>query len=208
MTHSADESDEFDQPETLPRQPPTFASDEPNYFAPPPVQPFQSYAPPPPLSPQPSAGPDAEQDESSQPSSNGPRHYSPAPFEPPQPMQSYQPPQGYEQRPEPQPAPIPRPEDLLVPNQSPVTAEPASWGWRGRVNRATGGLIKPKAGPDEVAARRAIHEIQRGFSRPMTVVVVQPKGGAGKTPTTICLAAAFGAYRGGYVVGWDDNETR
>jgi MinD-like ATPase involved in chromosome partitioning or flagellar assembly len=42
----------------------------------------------------------------------------------------------------------------------------------------------------------------------MTVVVVQPKGGAGKTPTTICLSAAFGANRGGYVVGWDDNETR
>ena len=42
----------------------------------------------------------------------------------------------------------------------------------------------------------------------MTVVVVQPKGGAGKTPTTICLSAAFGAHRGGYVVGWDDNETR
>jgi MinD-like ATPase involved in chromosome partitioning or flagellar assembly len=210
MTHSADESDDFDQPEALPRQPPAYANDDPSYFAPPP--PYQpSYAPPPPLAPQPLAPQPGDSGGEQQPDSpeapSGPRHYSPAPFEPPRampPMQSYQPPA----QPEPQPAPIPRPEDLLVPNQSPVTAEPASWGWRGRVNRASGGLIKPKAGPEEIAARRAIHEIQRGFSRPMTVVVVQPKGGAGKTPTTICLSAAFGAHRGGYVVGWDDNETR
>ena len=106
------------------------------------------------------------------------------------------------------PAPDPRPEDLLVPNRSPITDQPASWGWRGTMNRGSGGLIRAKAGPDELAAREAILRIQRGFSRPMTVVVVQPKGGAGKTPTTICLSAAFGAHRGGYVVGWDDNETR
>jgi MinD-like ATPase involved in chromosome partitioning or flagellar assembly len=112
------------------------------------------------------------------------------------------------QAPPTEPARQPRPEDLLVPDESPETSEPASWGWRGRVNRATGGLVKPRARPEELSVRKAIHDIQRGFSRPMTVVVVQPKGGAGKTPTTICLAAAFGAHRGGYVVGWDDNETR
>lgn len=106
------------------------------------------------------------------------------------------------------PVPNPRPEDLLVPNRSPFADQPASWGWRGKVNRGSGGLFKTKPAPEEVAAREAILRIQRGFSRPMTVVVVQPKGGAGKTPTTICLSAAFGAYRGGYVVGWDDNETR
>jgi MinD-like ATPase involved in chromosome partitioning or flagellar assembly len=108
----------------------------------------------------------------------------------------------------PAPPAMPKPEDLLVPDQSPVTTEPASWGWRGRFNRGSGGLIKAKANAHEVAARQAIKGIQRSFSRPMTVVVVQPKGGAGKTPTTICLSAAFGAHRGGYVVGWDDNETR
>jgi MinD-like ATPase involved in chromosome partitioning or flagellar assembly len=110
--------------------------------------------------------------------------------------------------PPPPPVPTPRPEDLLVPDRSPVTAEPASWGWRGKVNRASGGLIKARAAEAELVTRQAIADIQRGFSRPMTVVVVQPKGGAGKTPTTICLSAAFGAHRGGYVVGWDDNETR
>ncbi len=104
--------------------------------------------------------------------------------------------------------PVPRPEDLLVRPDSPLAAQPATWGWRGRMNRASGGLIKAKASPAEVASRHAETEIKRSFSRPMTVVVVQPKGGAGKTPTTICLSAAFGAHRGGYVVGWDDNETR
>ncbi|MEO9138804.1 MAG: chromosome partitioning protein [Jatrophihabitans sp.] len=121
----------------------------------------------------------------------------------PQPYPQEQQPTAYHQ-----PPPAPRPEDLLVPNQPDVTADPASWGWRGKVNRGSGGLIKAKPAPVEVAAREAIQRIQRSFSRPMTVVVVQPKGGAGKTPTTICLSAAFGAHRGGYVVGWDDNETR
>jgi MinD-like ATPase involved in chromosome partitioning or flagellar assembly len=133
------------------------------------------------------------------PSSNGPRHYASG--------RQHPQPQQMPSAPAVPPVP-PRPEDLLVPAQAPLTEEPASWGWRGRVHRATGGLVKPKASPQEVAIRKAIHDIQRGFSRPMTVVVVQPKGGAGKTPTTICLAAAFGAHRGGYVVGWDDNETR
>ncbi|MGH8862265.1 MAG: hypothetical protein ACRDVG_13735 [Jatrophihabitantaceae bacterium] len=109
---------------------------------------------------------------------------------------------------QPHPPALPRPEDLLVPDRSPVTTEPASWGWRGRMNRASGGLIKARAAERELVTRQAITDIQRGFSHPMTVVVIQPKGGAGKTPTTICLAAAFGAHRGGYVVGWDDNETR
>ncbi|WP_375484461.1 MinD/ParA family protein [uncultured Jatrophihabitans sp.] len=132
-----------------------------------------------------------------QPAANpaqGPQHYAPA-YAPQQPVP-------------PQPALPPKPEDLLVPNQSSVVAQPASWGWRGRVNRATGGLVKSKAAPAELQARQAINDIQRSFSHPMTVVVVQPKGGAGKTPTTICLSAAFGSNRGGYVVGWDDNETR
>jgi MinD-like ATPase involved in chromosome partitioning or flagellar assembly len=111
----------------------------------------------------------------------------------------------------PQPAPTgsaPRPEDLLVPDRPEVTDVPATWGWRGRINRLSAGAIKRKAKPAELEHRRAILDIQHGFSRPMTVVVIQPKGGAGKTPTTIGIAAALGAHRGGYVVGWDDNETR
>lgn len=106
------------------------------------------------------------------------------------------------------PVPVPRPEDLLVPDRPEIAATPARWGWRGRVNRLSGGMIKPQPTAPELAQRKAALDIQRGFSRPMTVVVVQPKGGAGKTPTTIGLASALGVHRGGYVVGWDDNETR
>jgi len=106
------------------------------------------------------------------------------------------------------PAEPPKPEDLLVPDRPSITDAPAAWGWRGRVNRISAGAIKPKAKPAELVHRQAVLDIQHGFSRPMTVVVIQPKGGAGKTPTTIGLAAALGAHRGGYVVGWDDNETR
>ncbi|HZC52590.1 MAG TPA: hypothetical protein VE441_08845, partial [Mycobacterium sp.] len=68
--------------------------------------------------------------------------------------------------------------------------------------------VNAKAKPAELADRKATRDIQRGFSRPMTVVVIQPKGGAGKTPTTIGIASALGVHRGGYIVGWDDNETR
>jgi ATPases involved in chromosome partitioning len=134
--------------------------------------------------------------------------YQPVSETPDHPAPSGYPAQHGPQHAFPPPQAQPQPEDLLVPDRSPVTAEPASWGWRGRLNRATGGMVKPMAAAPELAAREAIKAIQRSFSRPMTVVVVQPKGGAGKTPTTICLSAAFGAHRGGYVVGWDDNETR
>jgi MinD-like ATPase involved in chromosome partitioning or flagellar assembly len=110
--------------------------------------------------------------------------------------------------PGPQPHEAPRPEDLLVPDRPSIADAPATWGWRGRINRLSAGTLKPKAKPAELGHRKAVLDIQHGFSRPMTVVVIQPKGGAGKTPTTIGLAAALGAHRGGYVVGWDDNETR
>jgi MinD-like ATPase involved in chromosome partitioning or flagellar assembly len=46
------------------------------------------------------------------------------------------------------------------------------------------------------------------FPRPILVVVATPKGGAGKTPTSVGLGAAFGMARGGGVVVWDNNELR
>ena len=106
------------------------------------------------------------------------------------------------------PPTTPRPEALLLPTRSPVLPTDATGGWQGRVRRWTGGLVTPAPSVAEMTQRRARQDIQRTFSRPMTVVVIQPKGGAGKTPTTIGLASALGANRGGYVVGWDDNETR
>ncbi len=105
-------------------------------------------------------------------------------------------------------SPVPRPEDLLPPDPAAVDDRPAQWGWRGWVNRVTGGAVAMRPSSVESGQRLAAVDIQRGFSRPMTVVVIQPKGGAGKTPTTIGLASALGSHRGGYIVGWDNNETR
>jgi MinD-like ATPase involved in chromosome partitioning or flagellar assembly len=182
------------EPDSLPSEAYSFPTLPPlPAYVPEPYQPPVSYPPAP--EPPPAAAPPAP-DAGARPAA--PRHYAPRGGQP-QPAPS--PPLAT-------PSAPPRPEDLLEPTDLPLSAEPASWGWRGRVRRASGGLVKPKASAQEIAVRKAIHDIQRGFSRPMTVVVVQPKGGAGKTPTTICLAAAFGAHRGGYVVGWDDNETR
>jgi MinD-like ATPase involved in chromosome partitioning or flagellar assembly len=50
--------------------------------------------------------------------------------------------------------------------------------------------------------------VQRSLDGPKTIVVINTKGGGGKTTATYCLAATFGLHRGGYVLAWDDNETR
>ena len=85
---------------------------------------------------------------------------------------------------------------------------PAQWGWRGRANRATGGLLGLTAGRDELTHRAARKRLLRPFSRTMTVVVANPKGGAAKTPTALIAAATLGFQRGGYTLAWDNNETR
>lgn len=65
-------------------------------------------------------------------------------------------------------------------------------------------------GPSKAALEQADDEkwLRASFPRPLTIVVATPKGGAGKTPTTVGLASAFGLARGGGVVAWDNNELR
>ena len=177
--------------DALPPAPPTGHYPEPQ------TRPNDHPAPPYPQNPAPQS-----------PAPHGPPpHNAPSAALPPQSAAPTAPGQAPWQQPGPPPEP-PKPEDLLIPDRPSITDAPAAWGWRGRVNRISAGAIKPKAKPAELVHRQAALDIQHGFSRPMTVVVIQPKGGAGKTPTTIGLAAALGAHRGGYVVGWDDNETR
>lgn len=89
-----------------------------------------------------------------------------------------------------------------------VAGPPATWGWRGTANRASGGLLRLGPGRPEAQVRADEARVLRGFPRTQTVVIANPKGGAGKTPMAILLSATFGAYRGGYVLGWDNNETR
>ncbi|WP_022881051.1 MinD/ParA family ATP-binding protein [Gryllotalpicola ginsengisoli] len=90
--------------------------------------------------------------------------------------------------------------------ESPMS--PAERGWQGALRRLSGGLINPAPGAAELAHRKAVEAVQRSFSGPRTVVVINPKGGAHKTTATMLLASTFGQYRGGYTLAWDNNETR
>jgi MinD-like ATPase involved in chromosome partitioning or flagellar assembly len=85
---------------------------------------------------------------------------------------------------------------------------PANWGWRGRVRRWSGGMIKPTMGPHERAHEEARHAIQKDFDGPRTIAFINPTGGAAKTTGVLGAGYTFGTIRGGGVVAWDNNETR
>ncbi len=85
---------------------------------------------------------------------------------------------------------------------------PATWGWRGWLNRASGGVLRLPAGRAEREHEQQRRAIQRDFEGPRTVVFVNPKGGAAKTTGALAAGHTFGTIRGGGVVAWDNNETR
>jgi MinD-like ATPase involved in chromosome partitioning or flagellar assembly len=82
---------------------------------------------------------------------------------------------------------------------------PAERGWRGALARR--GITLPPS-EAELADRAYRATVARQWSGPRTIAVVNGKGGAGKTPTTICLAAIFARYGGAGVLAWDNNQTR
>ncbi len=83
--------------------------------------------------------------------------------------------------------------------------EAARRGWRGVLNRAG---LKMGPGAGEQAERRDIQAVSQHWPGPRTIAVVNSKGGAGKTPATILLAAVFARYGGAGVLAWDNNQTR
>lgn len=85
---------------------------------------------------------------------------------------------------------------------------PATWGWRGRANRLGHGALEISPTRDELVHRAARRRLLHSFSRTMSIVVANPKGGAAKTPSALIAAATLGFYRGGYSLAWDNNETR
>ncbi|WP_235959226.1 MinD/ParA family ATP-binding protein [Nocardioides acrostichi] len=90
-----------------------------------------------------------------------------------------------------------------------VTTDPAAtWGWRGWLNRASGGAMKLSMGPAETEHQRLRAMVQRDFGAPRTIAFVNPKGGAAKTTGVLAAGYTFGSVRGGGVVAWDNNETR
>lgn len=55
--------------------------------------------------------------------------------------------------------------------------------------------------------REWIETIARGWPGSRTISCLNTKGGAGKTPTVVQLAATFARYSGAGVLAWDNNET-
>lgn len=98
-------------------------------------------------------------------------------------------------------------DDLLAtrPRQRAVRAED---GWQGQVRRLTGGLISPHPGASERSKLDMIGRVRKRLDGTRTIAVLNPKGGAHKTTSTLLLAATFGRLRGGSVLAWDNNETR
>ena len=98
--------------------------------------------------------------------------------------------------------------DFLDRRSDQVELGPATWGWRGKVRKWSGGAIAPKMGPAETAVRARPRAIQRDFDGPRTIAFLNPKGGAAKTTGVLAAGYTFGTVRGGGVVAWDNNETR
>ena len=91
---------------------------------------------------------------------------------------------------------------------APLRPQPATWGWRGRLARGTGGLVKVGPAGAELAHRDAVATVRRAtWVRAVNVIVTNPKGGVGKTPTALILAGILGQIRGGYVCAWEAAES-
>ena len=83
----------------------------------------------------------------------------------------------------------------------PVTRVPTSTrGWRG--------LLGIGPGRRERAERADRAAACQSFGRPVTIVVADPRGGSGKTTTSLLMAGAFGTARGGGVLALENHELR
>ncbi|RZU60712.1 hypothetical protein EV380_0259 [Zhihengliuella halotolerans] len=82
---------------------------------------------------------------------------------------------------------------------------PAQQGFRGFLNRI-GFSLEPTG--EERRDRQWRAQVGRRVSRPKTVSIVNGKGGANKTPTTVLLASVFGRNSSQSVLAWDNNGTR
>jgi MinD-like ATPase involved in chromosome partitioning or flagellar assembly len=91
---------------------------------------------------------------------------------------------------------------FLAPDNGTV---PAETGFRGLLSR-----MGIRVGPSkkELTTRAHTRAVSQHWPGPRTVSVVNGKGGANKTPTTVMLAAVFARNGGGPVLAWDNNETR
>jgi cellulose biosynthesis protein BcsQ len=131
--------------------------------------------------------------------------------------------------PAPQEAPAARPAPTPAPRSFPHAgpAQPQHPGLERPVSYRADELIQALPLPKEAPAEKGLRAVLRmrpgsaerlerlarataatAFRRPVTITIANPKGGSGKTPTTLLLAGALGLARGGGVVAWDNNELR
>lgn len=96
--------------------------------------------------------------------------------------------------------PTPPRRSFLTPN---TYEEPAQHGWRGFINHL-GLRISPST--QEKAERQDVQTVSQHWPGPRVIVVVNQKGGANKTPTTILLSAVLALYGGAGVCAWDTNQ--
>lgn len=106
---------------------------------------------------------------------------------------------------EPEPAPPakqrPYDSEYVMGSIVPVTRVPKSTrGWRGLLGIGPGAKERAERA-DRAAACQA-------YGRPVTIVVADPRGGSGKTTTSLLLAGAFGTARGGGVLALENHELR
>lgn len=95
--------------------------------------------------------------------------------------------------------------ELMEPD--PAASQVPLTGWRRALKAMTFGLASPAPDPRLVEWQADRAAVNANFPRLLTAMVANPKGGRGKTPLTLLLAAAFGELRGGGVCAWDNNET-
>jgi cellulose biosynthesis protein BcsQ len=110
---------------------------------------------------------------------------------------------GRANQPEPfQPAPVREYDsEYVMGSIVPVTRVPMSTrGWRG--------LLGIGPGRRERAERADRAAACQSYGRPVTIVVADPRGGSGKTTTSLLMAGAFGTARGGGVLALENHELR
>ncbi|MHA7145414.1 MinD/ParA family ATP-binding protein [Arthrobacter sp. TmT3-37] len=86
----------------------------------------------------------------------------------------------------------------------PDADSPAQVGVRGLLNQFG---LELAASPAELEQRRDEKTVWQHWAGPRTITVLNPKGGAGKTPTVICLSAVFARLGGSGVLAWDNNNS-
>ncbi|WP_157940120.1 MinD/ParA family ATP-binding protein [Arthrobacter ruber] len=86
----------------------------------------------------------------------------------------------------------------------PDADSPAQAGFRGVLNQFG---LKLAASPAELEQRRDEKTVSQHWAGPRTITVLNPKGGAGKTPTVVCLSAVFARLGGSGVLAWDNNNS-